>query len=76
MLGFALSIVSSSTKKRFVYFETMAAVEYWHKKILSAQGFLENRIVQYEPLSKLGSGSFGTVVLSQHNYSGVKVAIK
>jgi serine/threonine protein kinase len=32
--------------------------------------------MQYEPLSKLGSGSFGTVVLSQHNYSGVKVAIK
>jgi serine/threonine protein kinase len=32
--------------------------------------------LQYTPLAKLGSGSFGQVVLSRHNNSGVKVAVK
>ena len=51
-------------------------MKYWHEEILTAQGFFNKRIDQYEPLGKLGEGSFGVVILSQHKNSQVKVAVK
>ena len=48
----------------------------WHEDILTAQGFFDKRIDQYEPIGKLGEGSFGVVVLSQHKYTQIKVAVK
>lgn len=40
-----------------------------YEEILTAQGFFHAKIDQYEPLGKIGEGSFGVVVLSQHKYS-------
>ena len=51
-------------------------MKHWHEEILTAQGFFNKRIDQYEPLGKLGEGSFGVVILSQHKNSQVKVAVK
>ena len=48
----------------------------WHKQILTAQDFWEQRIDQYEPLAKLGEGSFGVVILAKHRNSGARVAVK
>ena len=42
---------------------------------MKRQGFIE-RLSQYTVLGKLGKGAFGIVVLAQHKYSEVKVAIK
>ena len=51
-------------------------MKHWHQAILSAQGYFEQRINQYEPMSKLGEGTFGVVILAQHKNSGVQVAVK
>ena len=51
-------------------------MKHWHEEILTAQGYWQQRINQYEPISKLGEGSFGVVILSQHKNSGAKVAVK
>ena len=51
-------------------------MKHWHEEILTAQGYWNQRINQYEPVSKLGEGSFGVVILSQHKNSGAKVAVK
>ena len=72
----SVQLIISSEQQRFVYFESEQAQQFWHKKILSAQGFLDKRINQYTPEKKLGEGSFGTVVLASHKNSGLQVAIK
>ena len=51
-------------------------MKHWHEEILTAQGYWKQRINQYEPIAKLGEGSFGVVILSQHKNSGAKVAVK
>ena len=74
---YCLILISSPTQQRVIYFSSAEAQVHWHREILRAQGFdPEHRIEQYESLGPLGEGAFGLVVLSQHKYSGVKVAVK
>ena len=52
-------------------------MEAVHQAILLKQGITsENKFDQYVAQGKLGKGSFGVVVLAQHRFSKVKVAIK
>ena len=70
-------LVSSSQSQRSIYFQRRQNLEAVHAAILAKQGFsLENRLEQYQVISKLGEGTFGTVMLAQHKFSQVKVAIK
>ena len=71
-----LSIISSKSQKRNVYFDNAETLEYWHKEILRCQGYLDKRIDAYEPIRLLGKGSFGNVSLSRHRNSKVKFAVK
>ena len=73
---FCINLITSNSQQRSIYFDSEATMMHWHKEILSAQGYYEQRINQYEPLGKLGEGTFGVVILSQHKNSGVKVAVK
>lgn len=73
---FGLNIIRSHNSQRSVFFDSEETMRHWHKEILTAQGFYNKRIDQYEPLGKLGEGSFGVVVLSQHKFSQAKVAVK
>jgi len=73
---FCLQLVLSQTHQRCIYFTSEEAQDYWHTNILREQGFLNNRISQYEPVKKLGQGSFGRVILAKHQFSGAEVAIK
>ena len=73
---FCINLINSNSQQRSIYFGSECAMKHWHREILSAQGYFEQRINQYEPLSKLGEGTFGVVILSQHKNSGVKVAVK
>ena len=73
---YCLLLVISTTQQRSVYFDSEAACDRMHKEILAAQGFLEERFKAYEPIGKLGEGSFGTVLLAKHRLSGVIVAVK
>ena len=73
---YCLQFILSKTHQRCIYFTSEAAQEYWFNNILQEQGFLNSRISQYEPIKKLGQGSFGRVILAKHKFSGAKVAIK
>ena len=73
---YCLQLILSKTHQRCIYFTSEAAQEYWHTNILQEQGFLNTRISQYEPIKKLGQGSFGRVILAKHQFSGAEVAIK
>lgn len=74
---YCLILISSPTQQRAIFFTSATQQEYWYNTIQKAQGFdPEHHIEQYESLGPLGEGSFGIVVLSQHRYSGAKVAIK
>ena len=73
---FCINLISSNSQQRSVYFDCEETMKHWHEEILTAQGFFNKRIDQYEPLGKLGEGSFGVVILSQHKNSQVKVAVK
>ena len=46
------------------------------EKILEKQGYLDDRVSQYQALGILGEGSFGTVILCKHKHSGIKQALK
>lgn len=59
-----------------ISFQRKDSAEYWHREILSQQGFLHKRGDQYLPIRKLGEGSFGHVVLSKHRLSKFNVAVK
>ena len=71
-----MKIVFCQSVQRTVYFETSELLNHWHVLILKAQGIYENRIDAYQPIGRLGQGSFGIVVLSKHAFSGVEVAVK
>lgn len=71
-----LLLISSPKKQRSIFYYTREDAEYWHDEILRLQGFLHSRIDQYNAMGKLGQGTFGTVLLAQHKFSEVKVAIK
>ena len=73
---YCLVLVASASKQREVFFQTQEAQKHWHNEILSAQGFSNNRIEQYKILKNLGEGSFGRVVLAEHKFTALKVAIK
>ena len=73
---YCLLLIQSSIQQRCVYFTTPEAQSFWHEEILRSQGFWEERINQYEPVKKLGEGSFGIVLHAKHRYSGVSVAVK
>lgn len=73
---FCLLLVSSAEKQREIYFESEEALKHWHSEILTAQGFSENRLAQYNSIKTLGEGSFGKVILAEHVHTNVKVAIK
>ena len=74
--NFCLAFIISANQLRFIYFDNEETLQYWHTEILRRQGFLDKRIEQYVPISNLGEGSFGLVVLSKHKFSDVKVAVK
>jgi serine/threonine protein kinase len=72
-----LLLITSSAQQRTVFFDDRSLLSYWHGEILRQQGFAGNdRINQYIALGKLGEGSFGTVILSVHRFSNIKVALK
>ena len=73
---FCLMLISSATQQRSIYFDTKESLTQCHEKILGGQGFLNTRIEQYEPIGKLGAGSFGTVMLVKHKNSDIKFAVK
>ena len=73
---FCINLVTSTSQQRAIYFDSEESMKHWHEEILTAQGYWEQRINQYEPIAKLGEGSFGVVILSQHKNSGAKVAVK
>jgi len=41
---YPIQLIISSTQQRSIYFETEQAQAFWHKTILSAQGYLDKRI--------------------------------
>ena len=73
---FFLQIICNNNMQRFVYFNSEEALNHWHEEILKAQGYYEDRIDSYQPIGRLGQGSFGLVILAQHKNSKVKVAVK
>ena len=73
---FCINLLTSTSHQRSIYFASEDSMKHWHEEILTAQGFWEQRINQYEPVAKLGEGSFGVVILSQHKNTGAKVAVK
>ena len=73
---YSLLLVSSPTQQRSVYFKSKEAMDMWYNEILANQGFSERPIDQYEAQGNLGDGTFGTVILAQHVFSKLKVAIK
>ena len=73
---FCLQLILSNTHQRCIYFTSEVAQTFWHEKILKQQGYFSKRILQYLPIKKLGEGSFGRVILAEHQNSGAHVAIK
>lgn len=73
---FCLQLILSNTHQRCIYFTSEVAQTYWLESILRQQGYFNKRIHQYVPMKKLGEGSFGRVILAEHQNSKAHVAIK
>ena len=69
-------LIFSNTKERHLYFQSEETLKHWQEDILRNQGFLQERLAQYELLGKIGQGSFGEVLAGKHKFSGKKITIK
>ena len=71
-----LNLISSQTKQLCIYFNSEQTLDFWHKTILTKQGFFNDRLTQYKKVKIIGKGGFGVIELATHKLSNVNVAIK
>ena len=71
-----LALISSSTQQLCIYFNSEINLNYWHRAVLTRQGFYMNLLSQYNMGKSIDKGSFGRVSHATHKLSNVSVAIK
>ena len=59
-----------------VFMRTYRQVELWNRRILEAQGYLEDPMLQYKRVKSICEGGQGFVVISKHKNSGILYAVK
>ena len=71
-----LALISSSRQQLCIYFNSDVNLNYWHRTILTRQGYYLDPLSQYNMGESIDQGSFGRVSLATHKLSNVTVAIK
>ena len=59
-----------------VYMNSYKKVELWYHRILDAQGYLADRMLQYKFMRKICHGGQGSILLCYHKNSSILHAVK